>query len=75
MMAHAAEQICQFIRDSMQAELADGTFKRDWLFLQFKFPTRPMPATTPFAQWHHWALGSLRGAMRSALTALLPFFK
>ena len=72
------EQMRQLIRDSVQVELAPGTFERDWSSLQFRFPTRPMPAATPFARWHHRALGSLRGVMRSLAQHVLhrlPFFK
>jgi hypothetical protein len=73
------EQIRQFIRNSVHAELANGTLERDWSSLQFRFPTRhAMPAATPFARWHHQALGSLRGVMRSTaqhVLHLLPFFK
>ncbi len=72
------EQMHQLIRDSVQAELANGTFQREWSSLQFRLLTRPMPAATPFARWHHRALGSLQGAMRSFaqhVLHLLPFFK
>ena len=73
------EQIRQFIRDSVQAELASGTFERDWSSLEFRFPPRhPLPTATRFTRWSHRALGSLRGVMRSIaqyLLRLFPFFK
>jgi len=72
------EEMRQLIRDSVQAEKAIGTFEREWSSLQFTFPTRPMPAATPFARWHHRALGSLRAVIRSIaqhVLHLLPFFK
>ena len=73
------EQISQLIRDSVQAELADGTFERDWSSLQFRFPPQhPMPAATPFARWHHRTLGILRAVVRPIaqhLLHLLAFFK
>ncbi len=79
MMGMPPEQIRQLIRSSVQAELADGTFERNWSSLQFRFPTRhALPAATPFARWHHRALGSLRSVMRPIaqhLLHLLAFFK
>ena len=73
------EQIRQFTRDSVQAELAGGTFERDWSSLEFRFPPRhPIPTATPFTRWSHRALGSFRGVMRSIaqrLQHLFPFFK
>ncbi len=69
------EQIRQLIRDSVQAELANGTFERNWSSLQFRFPTRhPMPAATPFARWHHRALGSLRGSCGPSLSTYCTCF-
>ena len=73
------EQIRQFIRDSVQAELANGTSERDWSSLQFTFPPqRPRPAASPFARWHYRTLGSLRAVVRPIaqhLLQLLAFFK
>jgi hypothetical protein len=73
------EQIRQFIRDSVQAELANGTFERDWSSLEFRFPPRhSIPTATFFTRWSQRALGSLRGVTRSIaqyLLHLLPFFK
>ena len=60
------EEIRQLIRDSVQAELANGTFERDWSSLEFRLPPRPpMSATTPFTRWSDRARGSLRDVMRS----------
>ena len=73
------EQIRQFIRDSVQAELANGTSERDWSSLQFTFPPqRPRPAASPFARWQYLTLGSLRAVVRPIAQHLLQlraFFK
>lgn len=73
------EQIRQLIRDSVQAELANGTFERDWSSLEFRFsPQHPMSAASPFTRRSHRALGSLRGVMRSIaqhVLHLFPFLK
>jgi len=66
------EQTRQLIRASVQAELANGTFERDWSSLQFRFPTQhPRPAAIPFARWRHRALGSLRAVVRPIAQHLL----
>ncbi len=73
------EQVSRVICDSVQAELASGTFERDWSSLEFRFiPRHPIPPATRFTRWSHQALGSLHGVMRSvaqSLRHLFPFFK
>lgn len=72
------EQIRQFIRDSVQAELANGTSERDWSSLQFKFPPQSQArylSLCTMALSDSRLAASRRAANRSALTAVAWFLQ